>query len=82
MARFETAIAFGLWPIVVVGGVGAVALGMQRGVEPATILFAVNLGTLAVVLVAEQALPHRRDWGALTDRQTLSTSGTGSCRTR
>ncbi len=76
-ARLETAIALGLWPVVVVAGVAVVALGMQRGYEPAAIVFAVNLGTLVIVLAAEQAIPHRREWSALSDRQTLNDLGHG-----
>jgi sterol desaturase/sphingolipid hydroxylase (fatty acid hydroxylase superfamily) len=77
MARFQTAIALGLWPFVVVASVAVMAHGMQLGYEPAAILFAVNLGTLILVLTAEQALPHRRAWSALTDRQTLNDLGHG-----
>ncbi len=76
-ARYRTAIAIGLWPFVVVAGIAVVALGMRRGYEPAAVLFAVNLATLTVVLTAEQALPHRREWSALTDRQTLNDMGHG-----
>ena len=77
MARFQTAIALLLWPLVVVTSIAVVAHASQLGYEPAAILFAVNVGTLMLLLTAEQAVPHRREWSALTDRQTLNDLGHG-----
>jgi sterol desaturase/sphingolipid hydroxylase (fatty acid hydroxylase superfamily) len=74
---FETAITLGLWPSVVVADVVLVALGIRLGHDPAAVLFAVNVVTLGTVLAAEQLAPHRREWSAFTDRQSLNDIGHG-----
>ena len=77
MTVLQAAITHGLWPLLVVAGVTAVELGLQLGYEPAAVLLAVNGGTLGVVLVAEQLTPHRPEWSALGDRQTVNDLGHG-----
>jgi sterol desaturase/sphingolipid hydroxylase (fatty acid hydroxylase superfamily) len=77
MTVLRAAIAHGLWPLVVVAGVALVELGLRLGHEPAAVLFVVNVGTLGVVLAAEQLAPHRRAWNALTDGQSVNDLGHG-----
>jgi sterol desaturase/sphingolipid hydroxylase (fatty acid hydroxylase superfamily) len=64
MVILQSAITHGLWPLVVVAGV-------------AVVLLVVNIGTLGIVLVAEQLAPHRREWSPLTDRQSINDLGHG-----
>jgi sterol desaturase/sphingolipid hydroxylase (fatty acid hydroxylase superfamily) len=77
MASFRTAITLGLWPLVVVAGIAILEIGIQRGHDPAMVLFAVSVGTLATVLLAELAAPHRPEWSAFDDRQSLNDLGHG-----
>jgi sterol desaturase/sphingolipid hydroxylase (fatty acid hydroxylase superfamily) len=66
-----------LWPLLVVAGIALVDLGLRLGHDPATVLLAVNAAALAVVLAAEQLAPHRREWSALGDRQSVNDVGHG-----
>jgi len=77
MTVLQAAITHGLWPLVVVAGVALIELGLRLGHDPAAVLFAVNVGTLGAVLVAEQLAPHRREWSPLTDGQSVNDLGHG-----
>lgn len=77
MPTLEMAITLAFWPVVVVADLLLIALGIQLGHDPAAVLFVVNVATLAAVLAAEQAAPHRPEWNALRDRQSLNDVGHG-----
>lgn len=81
MRIVQTAITHGLWPIVVVAGVALVELGVWLGHDPGMVFLAVNVGTMGAVLAAEQIAPHRREWSAFTDRQSVNDLGHGLLQT-
>jgi len=77
MSVLQAAVINGLWPVVVVGSVASVALGLRAGIEPGIVLLVVNVAVLAVVIAAEQLAPHRRAWSPLTDPQSVNDLGHG-----
>ena len=77
MTVVRIAITRSLWAFVVAAGVAFVALGTRNHRDPSAVLLALNVCTLGAVLVAEEIAPHRREWSALTDRQSLNDLGHG-----
>jgi sterol desaturase/sphingolipid hydroxylase (fatty acid hydroxylase superfamily) len=77
MSVLQAALMHGLWPIVVVGSVASVELGLRAGIEPGIVLLAVNAAVLAIVLVAEQLAPLRRAWTPIDDPQSVNDLGHG-----
>jgi sterol desaturase/sphingolipid hydroxylase (fatty acid hydroxylase superfamily) len=61
-----------LWPLSVLGWTFAFYLGFRSG-HPLPLVFLVaNIAMIAFVAVAEQMIPYRRDWNAITDRQSVN----------
>jgi sterol desaturase/sphingolipid hydroxylase (fatty acid hydroxylase superfamily) len=76
-AAVRTAVGYALWPLLVAAAVGCTALGIGRGHDPGVVFLVVSVATLALTLAAEQAVPLRPEWNALTDRQSLNDLGHG-----
>jgi ornithine lipid hydroxylase len=73
--EMRTILSHTLWPGVVVAGTWGTYLGFRTGYPLPIVFLAVNVAMLVFVGVAEQVLPHRRDWNALTDRQSINDLG-------
>jgi len=61
-----------LWPLIVAAGTCGTYLGFRSGYPLPAVFLAVNVTMLALVAVAEQGLPYRRDWNALRDWQSVN----------
>ena len=61
-----------LWPAVVAAGTWGTYLGSRSGYPLPAVIVAVAVAMMAIVTVAEQIVPYRRDWNALTDRQSVN----------
>ena len=77
MTILRAGVTHGLWPLVVVGSIAGVELGLRHGGEPGIVLLVVNVVVLAIVLAAEQLAPHRRAWTPFTDAQSVNDLGHG-----
>ncbi len=66
----RTAVSYLLWPFVVIAGMYGTHLALESGYPLPLVFFAVNGGLLGSVLLAEQVIPVRAEWNALTDRQS------------
>ena len=71
----RTALSYLLWPFVIAAGTYGTWVGLEAGYPLPVVFFSSGAALLACVLIAEQVIPGRPDWNALTDPQSLNDLG-------
>src|SRR5439155_10943283 len=61
-----------LWPFVLAAGTYGTYVGLEAGYPLPAVFFASGAALLACVLIAEQLVPGRPEWNALTDPQSIN----------